>query len=288
MTSGSNSKHILQLEHKFLTQKTIKIARLGFWAYEISSGIASWCPHFYEMLGRDLGDYPIEEGGWFSLVHPLDQERVRKHMEEALTDNNALYDIELRMRHALGYWIKIHSKGRVVDLDKDGHPKRILGMVTYLGDAQSILDGDENIEYVIRRVTDHLPEVFWIADPDIGSIDYVSPAYETVWGRPVAELYENPKSFMDSIHPDDFDNVVAVLSRQGEGLPFGHEYRIRRPDGSIRWIWDRGFPVTNEDGQVMQYVGLAQDITRQKQSEERLRERIGRLEAEIDQLKGLA
>lgn len=285
-TSESSSKYILNIEHRFLTDNAIKIARLGFWSYDLLSGIASWCSHMYELLGRETGDYPTEEGGWFSLVHPLDQERVRKHMEDALTDNNALYDIDFRMRHAAGYWIKIHSKARVVDLDSDGNPQRILGMVTYLGDAQSILDGDVNIEYVIRRVTDYLPEVFWIADPDIGSIDYVNPAYETVWGRSIAELYENPRSFMDSIHPADIDNLMAVLSRQQKGLPFDHEYRIICPDGSIRWIWDRGFPVLNEDGQVMQYVGLAQDMTRFKQSEQRLREQIKHLETAIEKLKG--
>lgn len=284
-TSGSNSKHVLHIDHKFLTGHAIRKARLGFWALDLSSGIASWCPYLYELLGREVGDYPTEEGGWFSLVHPLDQERVRKHMEEALSGNNALYDMDLRMRHAAGYWIKLHSKSRIVDLDSDGKPQRILGMVTYLGDAQSILDGDVNIEYLIRRVTDHLPEVFWIADPDIGAIDYVSPAYEIVWGRPVGELYENPRSFQDSIHPDDIDNVIAVLSRQQEGLPFDHEYRICHPDGSVRWIWDRGFPVKNEDGQVMQYVGLAQDMTQFKESEQRLRDRITSLEAEIEGLK---
>lgn len=106
-----------------------------------------------------------------------------------------------------------------------------------------------------------------------------------MWGRPVGELYENPRSFQDSIHPDDIDNVIAVLSRQQEGLPFDHEYRICHPDGSVRWIWDRGFPVENEDGQVMQYVGLAQDMTHFKESEQRLRDRIRSLEAEIEALK---
>ena len=49
--------------------------------------------------------------------------------------------------------------------------------------------------------------------------------------------------------------------------PFDHEYRIVRPDGEIRWIWDRGFPVLEKTGLVNQYVGIAQDITERKLAE---------------------
>lgn len=279
------NKHILHLDHKFLSQEALKAAHMGFWSYNNRDGTASWCPALYALLGREVGDYPEHPEGWLSLVHPLDQVRVRKCVEDALINNTPLYDIELRMRHAEGFWIKVQSRGRVVELDNKGYPIRTLGMVRYLCEAQSMLDGSRDMEYLIRHITEQIPEVFWVADPDTGSIDYVSDSYETIWGRPVAELYERPKSFMESIHPDDFENVLIELMKQKEGLRFDHEYRIIRPDNCVRWIWDRGFPLINEDGQVMQYIGFAQDITTRKNTEISLCQRIRELEEELNRLK---
>jgi PAS domain S-box-containing protein len=112
-----------------------------------------------------------------------------------------------------------------------------------------------------RRIAETISEVFWIADVDIKTIVYVSPAYERIWGRSRESLYQNPRSFLMAIHPEDFQRVVNGLEVQRAGQPFDHEYRIIRPDGTIRWIWDRGFPVPNSSGPVIQYIGIAQDIT---------------------------
>ena len=108
---------------------------------------------------------------------------------------------------------------------------------------------------------------FWTADPNISRMLYISPAYERVWDRSRTSLYENPRSFLDSIHPDDQARVLATLETQKSGQSFEHEYRIVRSDGSIRWIWDRGFPVRDAAGQLARYVGVAVDITERKRAE---------------------
>ena len=72
--------------------------------------------------------------------------------------------------------------------------------------------------------------------------------------------------------PDDREGVLADLESKETGQPFDHEYRIVRPDGSVRWIWDRGYPVRTEAGQVTRFVGVAIDITARKLAEEALRE----------------
>jgi hypothetical protein len=63
--------------------------------------------------------------------------------------------------------------------------------------------------------------------------------------------------------------VLEGLTRQKTGEPFSHDYRIRRPSGDVRWIWDRGFPVRSADGQVTHYVGVAEDITERRLAEQR-------------------
>lgn len=130
-----------------------------------------------------------------------------------------------------------------------------------------------------RLIAETISEVFWIADIEIQNTVYVSPAYERVWGRSRQSLVEQPRSFLEAVHPDDLPQLLRTLSaRQGSHQPFEHEYRIVLPDGTVRWIWDRGFPVTLEHAQVRHYVGVAQDVTQRKQREEQLRNSVERFE----------
>lgn len=122
-----------------------------------------------------------------------------------------------------------------------------------------------------RNIAETITEVFWIADGDLSRVSYVSPGYERVWGRKRANLYRQPQSVFDAVHPDDRVRVLATVNIQAEGKSFEHEYRIIRPDGDVRWVWNRGFPVRDYTGRITQYVGAAQDITERKQAEGRLR-----------------
>jgi len=116
---------------------------------------------------------------------------------------------------------------------------------------------------------------------------YVNPAYELVWGRSRKSLYENPRSFLDAVHPADLEQVLAALEIEKAGQPFDHEYRITRPDGSIRWIWDRGFPTQDKTGKVIRYVGVAADITERKRAEEALYRRELELRTALSEIKTL-
>ena len=101
---------------------------------------------------------------------------------------------------------------------------------------------------------------------------YVSPAYEEIWGRTCESLYEHPMSFVDAIVPDDQKRVIDAFEKQRKGEPTQTEYRILRQDGSIRWIFSRAYPVKDKHGKVKRIVGIAEDITAYKKTEERLTE----------------
>ncbi len=117
-----------------------------------------------------------------------------------------------------------------------------------------------------RQMAENIREVFWMQAVDHQQLLYISPAYEEIWGRTCASLYEMPRSFLDAIHPDDRDRVIVAVAKQGQG-DYDEEYRIIQPNGSIRWIWDRAFPIRNAAGEVYRLVGVAQDITERKQAE---------------------
>jgi PAS domain S-box-containing protein len=121
-----------------------------------------------------------------------------------------------------------------------------------------------------RQIAENIREVFWMCTPAMDELLYVSPAYESIWGRSVESLRQRPRSFIDAIHPEDRDGVVSVIdSGRQQGVEL--VYRIVRPDGSMRWIRDRSVPVKNESGKVYRIAGVAQDITERKQMDEALR-----------------
>jgi PAS domain S-box-containing protein len=122
-------------------------------------------------------------------------------------------------------------------------------------------------ELRFRQLAEHIHEAFWLLDPHIPQTLYISPAYETIWGRSCASLYERPLSFLEAVHPADRELLRAALDRQRLGEATDVEYRVVRADGSVRWIWDRGAPVTDASGQVSRIARVTQDITDRKQLE---------------------
>jgi two-component system, cell cycle sensor histidine kinase and response regulator CckA len=123
--------------------------------------------------------------------------------------------------------------------------------------------GRKEDEEHFRLLALHLHEVLWVANATQTRMDYVSPAYETVWGRPCRTLFEHPQSFLEAVDPADRERVVGALARRQKTGRYEERYRIRRPDGSVRWIWDRGYPVPDEEGLNQHFVGISEDITGQ-------------------------
>jgi PAS domain S-box-containing protein len=124
-------------------------------------------------------------------------------------------------------------------------------------------------EELFRQLAENIREVFYLTYSHNLDLVYVSPAYEQVWGRTCESLYQTPDSFLEAIHPDDRERARrSYLNRD----LFETEYRVIRPDGSVRWILDRGFPVRNSEGQIYRLAGLAEDITERKLAEQALRE----------------
>jgi PAS domain S-box-containing protein len=128
-------------------------------------------------------------------------------------------------------------------------------------------------------------EVFWLGSPDWSEVHYISPAYEEIWGRSCQSLYDDPGSWLAAVHPDDRDTARRAAEARGAGeyarseFP---EYRIVRPDGSIRWILTRAYPVLDQDGRVTSIAGTAEDITRHKEAEQALRAEQARTQQYLD------
>lgn len=138
-------------------------------------------------------------------------------------------------------------------------------------DVSARQKADEDLrasEARFRRLVENIREVFWMTDVAKTRVDYISPGYEVIWGRSCASLYADLSTWTDSIHADDRGRVLAQASSQQALGNYDETYRILRPDGSCRWVHDRAFPVKNAAGQVTGVVGVAEDVTERKISEE--------------------
>lgn len=119
-----------------------------------------------------------------------------------------------------------------------------------------------------RQLADNISSVLWITNPEKNRMIYVSPGYERIWGRSCESLYGSAKSWLESIVPEDRNRIAQAVTTKQDLGHYDEEYRIERPDGSIRWVRDRAFPARKESGNIYWIVGVADDITEKKKAQE--------------------
>jgi len=128
-----------------------------------------------------------------------------------------------------------------------------------------------------REIAENVAEAFWVMSPDFKSLYYLSPAFESIFGIPAAPLDKVLESWCAMIHPEDREVIHRTLNgNYQQGWPEG-TYRIFRPDGGMRWIRWRSFPVRDSSGEVVRVTGFSEDITALKETEETLRQTQARL-----------
>jgi PAS domain S-box-containing protein len=137
-------------------------------------------------------------------------------------------------------------------------------------------------EHRFRQLAENIQDVFWISEPKSRQVLYVSAAYEQIWGRSSESLYADSIGWLKAIHPLDRERMETAYFEKPSAREFDHEYRIVRPDGTIRWVRDRGFPVKNESGEVYRITGIAEDITERKQAELELATAKAALERQVN------
>ena len=121
-----------------------------------------------------------------------------------------------------------------------------------------------------RQLAENIDEIFWITDTRFERTYYISPLYAQTWGRSCHSLYEQPRSWLDGVHPDDRAAVLENMQNCASGLFASMEYRVLRPDGSLRWVRSRPFAIASDDPAKPRIGGLTEDITERKQAEEAL------------------
>ncbi|WP_019500247.1 PAS domain S-box protein [Pseudanabaena sp. PCC 6802] len=260
-------------------------------------------PTFEQIIG--IPEESIYENPmlWQEIVHPDDRNRVNAAFQQQLAGEN--FDEEYRIVKPNGSvcWLRVRT---FPVCDRSGNICRVTGVAEDITDRKhseaALQKLNEELESLIqertkelvqsqhilqeseerfRQLAENIDRVFWLANSDYSQVLYVSPAFEIIWGRACEELYRSPMLWLETIHPEDRDPMRAELEATIEA-GYDCEYRILRPDGEIRWIRDRAFPIRDESGQVYRIAGIAEDISDRKHTELLLRRQVATVEAALD------
>src|SRR5215469_291517 len=229
---------------------------------------------FVNKTWRDFRGRTMEQelrDGWAAGIHPDDVVRARD-IAGAAFDARRSFQLECLLQRADGEYRLMLCNG----IPRFGQDDIFEGYI------DSIIDiTDSQSEERFRQVAANVDQVLWMKDIATNRVIFVSPAYEKVWGASPAAVYENRLRLLETVYPEDRPRVAANLANANP-VPFEISYRIVRPEGRVRWIVDRAFVIRDSEGKPYRTVGIAEDVTAQRELEEQLRqaskmEAVGRL-----------
>ncbi|HEX7810329.1 MAG TPA: PAS domain S-box protein [Burkholderiales bacterium] len=201
-------------------------------------------------------------------VAPLSREELAQAYDRVIAGDRDEATLELQHRRKDGSLLPVEVIRRAVP-SRGGHIIVVIARdITERRKAEAELRSSHER---FRQIAENIREVFWVTDPEKQQMLYISPAYEEIWQRSCESLYASPWAWAESIHPDDRERIRQAAQQKQLSGEYDEEYRIVRPDGSIRWIHDKAFPIRDEDGRIYRVVGVADDITERRQAEQQFR-----------------
>lgn len=143
-----------------------------------------------------------------------------------------------------------------------------LGSVVAHAQERLALEGAMRATEAVTHALGALTEdVVYLRSADPPAVLYVNEAFQRLTGLSPAQTVRDPYLYLAAVHPDDRERVRAAAQEQHHRL-FDEIYRVVRPDGAIRHVHDRSFPLPGAHGGPTRIAGIAQDITERVNREE--------------------
>ncbi|MDZ7960956.1 MAG: PAS domain S-box protein [Aulosira sp. DedQUE10] len=218
---------------------------------------------FTQMCGYSLGEI-IGKTPRFLQGEQTSLTEVAKIRAALQTGSSIQTELLNYKKNGTPYWVEINIYP-IVDRERT-----ITYFVAIQRDITKRKRDEESLkqtEELFQQLTQNIPQVLFVRDAKQHKMYYVSPAYAKIWGKSSDRLLENPLEYLDFIHPQDRDRMIAARENLLLGESFNGEYRIILPDGELRWICAKTFPIRNELGEIYRFVGIAEDITALKQAQ---------------------
>lgn len=236
------------------------------WDWNIQDGNIFWSPQHFTMLGYEPNGVEPSYAHWAARVHPEDRAITEVAVRDAM-ERHGEYRHQFRSLWPDGTirWIEAHGR---YSYDLDGQCTRMIGLMWDITDRKQAEAQLVESELRFRALVERVGDVFWISDPTNRKLVYVSQTFADIWGRSLKDLHDHFETWIDAIHDDDRARVAKDFFENAPAGTYDTEYRVVRPDGSIRWIRDRGKPL----GIGNLFAGVAEDITERRQAEDALRQ----------------
>jgi PAS domain S-box-containing protein len=277
-TGRINRQHKRHLEGALLSEErlrafieqgplTVYIDRLD----EARSNVYT-SPQLEASLGYTVEEWGEDERLFFKLIHPDDRDRV---IAERLRTRQTgePFHVEYRMITRGGRVRWFLDEARVIAEDEDG-PGYHYGYLLDITERKELEEAVTEAEERYRQLVEHVPLAIYIDRLDeLSSNIYTSPQVERMLGT-TAEQWQNERDlFVRLLHPDDRERVLAEHERTHEtGEPLRTEYRLILDDGRLVWIRDEAVIVADHMGNPLFLQGFLLDITKQKATEQALRD----------------
>ena len=215
-----------------------------------------------ELLGKTI----------FDVLTPQSAAYTKKKTFSIFSQTGLIRGEELQIQCKDGKILESSLDAKAVKDDK-GNIQRARLVLHDLTEQKKARRELKNIENKYQLLAESIDEVFWIVSSDWSKVHYINPAYEKVWGKSVESLYFQPLSWMDSVLEEDLqvikESIQKVSNKDFPEISFPM-YRIRRPDGTIRWIQSKGFSMKDAQGKTIGVAGIASDITKRQRTLEML------------------
>ncbi len=246
-----------------------RITHIGSWIMNLVHNELVWSDEHYRIFGlrRDDVDLVYDDSLLEKSIHKDDRDLVRNTIEHSRLTLEP-FDHYFRGTRPDGSIRLIHSRG-FVDADEHGNAIRIYGTAQDVTESRRAEEALSESNDNFKQLADNITDAFWIRSPDMSEIHYISPAFEVIWGVPVATYYDRPESWLERIVPEDRAKVSGAYAKLMKDTPnIEVEYRITRPDGEVRWIRSRGFQVRDASGKLVRLAGIITDMTEKKRLED--------------------
>ncbi len=248
----------------------LSASRMGTWNWNIQTGKITWSDNLEALFGLEPGEFDGSFEMFVARLHPDDLDRVLAAVDHAIATKED-YDIEFRVVYPNGTIRWALSQGKVF-YDQHGQPMQMGGVDLDITERKRSDEALRDSEERFRQLAENIDAVFWIREVSENRVSYISPAYERLWGLNPQQLYEDQQSWVDRIHPEDRESTDRAFHEKAAAGRFDEEYRIILPDGSIRWVRDRCFPLRDEAGEIYRFTGIAEDVSDRKQNQQNLYE----------------
>jgi PAS domain S-box-containing protein len=260
----------------------LSTSRMGTWNWNIQTGKISWSDNLEALFGMEPGEFDGSFEMFAARLHQDDRDRVLAAVEVAIATKED-YDIEFRVVYPNGKIRWTLSQGKVF-YDQHGQPLQMAGIDIDITERKRSAEVLRDSEERFRQLAENIEAVFWIKEVPENRVSYVSPAYQKLWGLNPEELYQGQQSWVERIHPEDRESTHKAFEEKAIAGQFDEEYRIILPNGSIRWVHDRCFPLRDEAGEIYRFAGIAEDISERKRSFAALEESEERFRTSVENM----